>query len=243
MSPLRIAVVDDEPMARLRLRRLLGTHLDVEIVGEFANGRALANAPGIQAVDVILLDVSMPETNGFAALALLPEPRPAIIFVTAHSRYAVDAFDARAIDYLLKPVSGQRLAQALDRARHAVASTRSPAEAPAPAQRLSLKVGPVLRFLDLASIDFLKVRNNEVDIHSGSRTLTLKRTLQEIEQQLSPDAFTRVHRSCIVRNDAIQEIEALASGRYLLKFRAGVSIRSGRSFRQGIQDAFGMKLA
>jgi two-component system, LytTR family, response regulator len=243
MSVLKVAIVDDEPIARMRLRRLLSSRLDVEVVGDYPNGRALLNDLANQSIDVLLLDVSMPEIGGFATLSLLPKPLPAIIFVTAHSNYAVHAFDAEAVDYLLKPVSQGRLDQAIDRAAKVVRNPRVTAAGSDDSRRVGLKIGSGTQYFDAEVIDYVTARDDQVEIHCGNRVVTVKRTLLEIERQLGQDQFVRIHRSCIVRVAAVQEIVPMPSGRYRIRFRDGRTVFSGRSFQARIRKAFGLRQA
>ncbi len=243
MSVLRVAIVDDEPIARMRLRRLLSARLDVEVAGDYSNGRALVNDLANRSIDVLLLDISMPEIDGFATLSLLPKPLPAIIFVTAHSNYAVHAFDVEAVDYLLKPVSQERLAQAMDRAAKLVRKPVVTAPASDASRRLGLKIGSGTQYFDTEVIDYVTAHDDQVEIHCGQRVVTAKRTLLEVERQLGQDLFVRIHRSCIVRVAAVQEIAPVPSGRFRIRFRDGQKIHSGRSFRARIKKAFGLREA
>jgi two-component system LytT family response regulator len=243
MSVLRVAIVDDEPIARMRLRRLLSARLDVEVVGDYANGRALVNDLANKSIDVLLLDVSMPEIDGFATLSLMPKPLPAIIFVTAHSNYAVHAFDAEAVDYLLKPVSQERLAQAIDRAAKVVRQPRVTAPGSDDSRRLGLKIGSGTQYFDSEVIDYVTAHDDQIEVHCGHRVVTVKRTLLDVERQLGQVKFVRIHRSCIVRVAAVQEIVPMPSGRYRMRFRDGQMVFSGRSFQGRVRKAFGLQYA
>jgi two-component system LytT family response regulator len=241
MSVVKVAIVDDEVIARSRLRRLLSARLDVEVVGDYPNGRALLNDLVNQSIDVLLLDVSMPEIDGFAMLSLLPKPLPAIIFVTAHSNYAVNAFDVEAVDYLLKPVSQERLGQAMDRAVNVVRKPRVTAAGSDVSPRVGLKIGSGTQFFEAGAIDYVTAQNDQVEIHCGTRVVTAKRTLLEVERQLGQDQFVRIHRSCIVRVAAVEEIVPVPSSRYRMRFRGGQAVFSGRSFQGRIRKAFGLR--
>ena len=243
MRMLRVAIVDDEPIARMRLRRLLSARLDVEVVGDYPNGRALVNGLVKQSIDVLLLDVSMPEIDGFATLSLLPKPLPAIIFVTAHSNYAVHAFDAEAVDYLLKPVSQERLDQAMDRAAKVLRNPGSATPGSQDSSRLGLKIGSGTQYFDPEVIDYVTAHDDQVEVHCGQRVVKVERTLLEVEQQLGQGKFVRIHRSCIVRVAAVQEIVPMPSGRYRMRFRDGETVFSGRSFQAQIRKSFGLRQA
>jgi two-component system LytT family response regulator len=243
MRVLRVAIVDDEPIARMRLRRLLSARLDVEVVGDYANGRALVTGLANQSIDVLLLDVSMPEIDGFATLSLLPKPLPAIIFVTAHSNYAVHAFDAEAVDYLLKPVSLERLAQAIDRAAKVLRKPGLTAPGSDHSSRLGLKIGSGTQYFDPQVIDYVTAHDDQVEVHCGHRVVKVNQTLLEVERQLGQEQFVRIHRSCLVRVAAVQEIAPMPSGRYRMRFRDGQTVFSGRSFQSRIRKAFGLRQA
>jgi two-component system, LytTR family, response regulator len=243
MRVLRVAIVDDEPVARMRLRRLLSARLDVEVVGDYPNGRALVSGLANQSIDVLLLDVSMPEIDGFATLSLLPKPLPAIIFVTAHSSYAVHAFDAEAVDYLLKPVSHERLAQAMDRAAKVLRNPGLTAPGSQDSSRLGLKIRSGTQYFDSEVIDYVTAHDDQVEVHCGNRVVKVNQTLLEVERQLGQVKFVRIHRSCIIRIAAVQEIMPMPSGRYRMRFRDGQTVFSGRSFQARIRKAFGLRQA
>jgi len=174
---------------------------------------------------------------------LLPKPLPAIIFVTAHSNYAVRAFDAEAVDYLLKPISQDRLGQAMDRAAKVVRSPRVPAAASDDSRRVGLKIASGTQYFEAETIDYVTARDDQVEVHCGERVVSVKRTLLEVEQQLGKDRFVRIHRSCIVRIAAVQEIAPMPSGRYRMRFRDGQTVESGRSFQARIKKAFDLRQA
>lgn len=232
MSALRVCIVDDEALARLRLARLLAAHEDVEVVGQFDSGQAWLDAAA--ECDLALLDIEMPGLDGFATLAQR-EPASQVVFVTAHENYACRAFDAAASDYLLKPVSSTRLATMLERVR-----ARRGAIASAAAGVVTLGVGREMRRVPVASIDCVLAQANYVEFHSGGRCFVERRTLAQVEAQLDRAAFARVHRSILVRVDAVESLVALLSGRYRLRLRDGQVLESGRSYRDEVRRRFGL---
>jgi two-component system LytT family response regulator len=237
--PMRAAIVDDEPLARARLVRLLGTHRDVSVVGEHENGRALVAAHREAPLDLVLLDVQMPELDGLAAVARLDVPRPAVVFVTAHARHAVDAFGIDAVDYLLKPVDAERLADALQRVRRHRRGIQPPAAA-SPPRRLALQLGRRSDLVQIDAIDLVTAHENYVEFRVGAREYVLRRTLAWAEEQLDARAFLRIHRSRIVRVAAVRSVRSLASGRYVLTLHDGFEVQSGRSQRDRVRSVFGL---
>jgi two-component system LytT family response regulator len=248
--PLRAVIADDEPLARARLRRLLGHEPDVAVIAECATGREAADAMRRTRPDVMFLDVQMPDVDGFGALHAVPEAeRPWIVFVTAYSTHAVRAFEEQALDYLLKPVSPERLHDAVDRVRQRVvassatsaAASSTPVSAPRdyPA-RIAIPMGSRFRFVETAEIDYITAAANYAEIHVGVHTFVLRETMTSLEARLDPRAFLRIHRSRIVRLAGIDDVEPLASGQYVVRLKSGVRLTSGRSYRQLLQKALGI---
>lgn len=239
--PLRVLVVDDEPMARARLRRMLGAEHGVHIVGECSTGEEAASALARMKPDVVFLDIQMPGIDGFGALhRASAEWRPHVVFVTAFGEHAVDAFEHGAVDYLLKPYSRERLRLSLERAR---AGRRRAASPPGDAfpERLPVPVGHRLRMVPVASIDCVIARLNYVELHVGAERLVLRETMTAMESQLDPRRFVRIHRSRIVRIAAVGEIETLESGRYVFRLATGMRLTSGPAYRERVRQAFGLR--
>lgn len=230
-TPLRLLLVDDEAPARDRLRRLLAAHADALVVGEAADGmQALALAQSLQP-DALLLDVQMPEISGLDVAASLPDDGPAVIFVTAFDRYALQAFDAAALDYLLKPVDPERLALSLQRLR----SHRHAAARPMPSQLLVSERGRT-QVLRCADIEWLQAADNYVEIHAGGRALLLRRTLAGLLADLGP-GFVRVHRQAAVALAQVASVQATDKGDAELQLRCGQRLRCSRSHRAALQRA------
>lgn len=239
MSRLRIAIADDEPMARLRLQRLLSRDAQIDIVAVCQNADELVQALRSQRVDALLLDIEMPGKDVFAAWAELAEPRPRVVFVTAYAEFAAKAFEIDASDYLVKPVAQDRLFAAVERLRRDIV-----AQAPAPAalsRHIPLPIGRRIRLVDLSTIDHVVAQANYLEIHAGARSFVLRRPITWMESQLDPRAFVRVHRSHILRMRAIEQIEPLPSGRYRLRLASGAELFSSRSYRDAIRLALGIE--
>lgn len=237
MSRLRVVIADDEPMARLRLQRLLALDGGVEIVGVCGNADALSEILRAQRVDALLLDIEMPGKNVFAAWAELAEPRPRVVFVTAYAEFAAKAFEIDACDYVVKPVSQERLSAAIDRVRRDLAAASPPA---AGRRRIALPIGRRIRLVDLDAVDHVVAQGNYLEIQVESRSFVLRRPIAWMEAQLDPRHFVRVHRSHIVRVQTVDHVEPLASGRYRLRLKSGKLLFSSRSYRDAIRSALGL---
>jgi two-component system, LytTR family, response regulator len=230
---VRVLIVDDEELARARLRRLLGAHPDVEIVADLGDPRRITPE---HAVDVAFLDIRMPRRDGFEVAADLGDC--VIIYVTAWSEHAVRAFDAGAVDYLMKPVDADRLALALGRARERLTTREPPPEAPV--ARLAVRDQGRLVFVDVAALDAVVAQGNYVELRAGTRTYTLRATLSAVQAKLEPGAFVRVHRSVLLRVARISAIEPLFHGEYLVTLADGSTFTSARGQRAELRKALGL---
>lgn len=238
MSRLRVAIADDEAMARLRLQRLLSRDADVDIVAVCQNADELVQVLRAQRADALLLDIEMPGKNVFAAWTELAEPRPRVVFVTAYAEFAAKAFEIDASDYLVKPVAQDRLFAAMERVRRDIAAA-APAQREPP-RHIALPIGRRIRLVDLSSIDHVIAQANYLEIHAGARSFVLRRPIMWMETQLDPRTFVRVHRSHVVRVRAIEQVEPLPSGRYRLRLASGTELFSSRSYRDAIRLALGI---
>lgn len=235
--PLRAAIVDDEPLARARLGRMLAEEPGVEVVAEFADGPSALSGLRAVPVDVVFLDVRMPQLDGFALLERLPpEHRPHVVFVTAYSEHAVDAFDARAVDYLVKPVARDRLGRSVQRVRSALAR----AGAGGYPERLAVSDGQRLRMVSVAELECVIAQGNYVELRGEGRALLVRETLSHLLARLDPRVFVQIHRSRVVRIDRIEQVEPFASGQYVVKMRSGASFTSGRRHRADLRRALGL---
>jgi len=234
---LRVLIADDEPLAGERLRRLLAGEPDVEVVGECRSGRDTAAHVRALRPDLVFLDVHMPDGDGFAALRALGGARPPVVFVTAYDEYAVRAFAVDAVDYLLKPVSRERLRQALARARDR-AEPPPRGAAPPSADRLLLADGPRTRVVRAADVDFAAAEGNYVRVRAAARTYLVRDTLAALEARLGP-AFCRIHRQTLVNLARVREVRRLFPGRFEVVLADGTRLRLSRRARR----AFAARLA
>lgn len=233
MSVLRTLLVDDEPLARERLSGLLRRETGVEIIGECTTGAAAVAAIESHAPDLVFLDMDLPGGDGLEVISCLPvDRRPAIVVATAHADYAVKAFAAAVVDYLLKPFDADRLRSALARSRDYLQARMSqPARgAPDPGGRLALRTEGRIVFLRPNEIVRVEADDNYVVIHQAAGTLRLRSTLGALEERLAPDRFVRVNRSNLVALDQIKELlPAVAGG--LLVLRDGTRLSCSREMR------------
>lgn len=233
------AIVDDEPLARTRLRRLLekvaGT--EISIVAECIDADELLEVALHNDIEVLFMDIEMPGVDGFGALARWRGPTPLVVFVTAYQEYGVRAFDARAVDYLMKPISATRLLQAMERIRERMVARRAKASTADPgSRRIPLQVGLRVQLVPEQKINVVEAQGNYLEIDSEQGFYTLRKTLASFEMGLDPDVFLRVHRSIIVRADAIREIMPVGSGRFRIDLHSGRRIVSGRNYRNQIHS-------
>lgn len=235
--PLRIAVCDDESMARKRALRLLGELADVEEAHECEGPTQLQKLLDEHDIDVVLLDINMPGMTGLEFARSLPEPRPHIVFLTAHAEHAVDAFDVGATDYLVKPVDGDRLRKALDRAKKAIEtpSERPKASAePAGIARLAISTRDGAILLSPSDVTHCTFDGQLVTVHTKDRAVLCDLSLQDLEQKLP--YLERVHRRSLVALAHVERLEDLPSGGYLAHFASGknaeVSRKCARSLRR-----------
>lgn len=234
-APLRALVVDDEALARRNVTVLLRGDPDIGSIEECGSGAEAIEAIRAWKPDLVFLDVQMPECGGFDVLELLGADLPhAIIFVTAHDEYALRAFEAGALDYLLKPFDDARFGRALNRAKDKLAHY-APLQ-PQPARRLVVRSPGQLLFLNVADIDWIEAASYYACLHVGAETHIIRRTLSELEQDLGEGAFIRIHRSIIVNLERIQGLALQSGGEYEVVLKSNVRLRLSRRFRKRLQD-------
>lgn len=246
MSTLRALIVDDEPLARERVRALLAKEPDFEIVAEYGNGAEAIAGIVQHAPDLVLIDVQMPGCDGLQVIqAIPPERRPAVVFVTAHDRFAVDAFAVQAVDYLLKPFDRERFKVALQRAADFVRARRAGApSAPEPVdsagsgnttsrrpERFAVKADGKVIFVRPEDITWIEAADNYVLLHLADRRLMLRETLSSLETRLGGAGFARVNRSALVRIDQVRELQPTFHGDYVVVLRDGTQLPLSRSLR------------
>ena len=235
MIPITALVVDDESWARRNVTVLLNRDPDIGSVVECDSGMKAVEIMRASTPELVFLDVQMPGCDGFDVLELLGSNLPSIIiFVTAYDEYALRAFDAGALDYLLKPFDDVRFNRALTRAKDKLAQYK-PQRSRTPG-RLVVKSRGELVFLDVADIDWIEAVGCYACLHVGSHTHVMRRTLLELEQDLGEERFIRIHRSTIVQLDRIHAMELRNSGDYEVVLKSGVQLRLSRRFRKRLQD-------
>ncbi|GFE84957.1 DNA-binding response regulator [Steroidobacter agaridevorans] len=231
-APIRVLVVDDEPLARRNVTVLLRDDPEIESVLECGSGAEAIEIIRRWQPHLVFLDVQMPECGGFDVLELLgTELPPAIIFVTAYDEYALRAFEVGALDYLLKPFDDARFHRALQRAKGNLAHRA----AEQPTRRLVVRSPGQLLFLNVSDIDWIEAASYYACVHVGRETHILRRTLSELEGDLG-DGFIRIHRSIIVNLERIQGLELQNAGDYEVVLQSGVRLRLSRRFRKRLQD-------
>ena len=238
-APIHVLVVDDESLARRNLTVLLRDDPDIASVAECGSGWEAVGEIKKSKPELVFLDVQMPECGGFDVLELLGSEVPsAIIFVTAYDEYALRAFEAGALDYLLKPFDDARFRRALSRAKDKLAHY-APAHSPS-AKRLVVKSRGQVLFLDAADIDWIEAAGYYACLHVGTDTHIMRRTLSELEKDLGEEKFTRIHRSIIVNLERIRGLELQKGGEYEVVLKSKVRLQLSRRFRKGLQDRLGV---
>ncbi len=243
---LRALIVDDEELARQLLREYAENAGGVEIVAECSNGFDAVKAIGELKPDLVFLDVQMPKLDGFEVLELV-DPPPAVIFVTAHDEYAMRAFDEHAVDYLLKPFHPDRFKKALDRARSRLGAPMAPpahltAAARPPGQmleRIVVKDGSKVQIIPVDKLDYVKAEDDYVALCAGNRNYLKQQTISNIEKQLDPSRFARIHRSYIVNLERIARIEPYTKDSRVAVLRDGTQIPVSRSGLARLKTVFG----
>jgi two-component system LytT family response regulator len=238
--PIRALVVDDEPLARRNLTVLLRRDPDIGSVTECGSGLEAIEEIHKSKPELVFLDVQMPECGGFDVLELLGcDLPPTIIFVTAYDEYALRAFEAGALDYLLKPFDDARFGRALDRAKDKLAHYL-PAH-PQSAGRLVVRSHGQVLFLNVADIDWIEAAGYYACLHVGKDTHVMRRTLVELETDLGNQKFARIHRSIIVNLDRVHGLELQSGGDYEVVLKTQARLRLSRRFRKGLQDRLQQK--
>jgi two-component system LytT family response regulator len=236
-APIQAIVVDDESLARRNLTVLLRRDPDIGSVAECGSGLEAIEEIRKSKPDLVFLDVQMPECDGFDVLELLGgDLPPTIIFVTAHDEYALRAFEAGALDYLLKPFDDARFGRALTRAKEKLAHYLPPRRA---IERLVVRSQGQVLFLSVEDIDWIEAAGYYACLHVGSDTHILRRSLSELEQDLGDEKFIRIHRSIVVNLDRIRGLELQTTGEYDVVLKSKVRLRLSRRYRKRLQDRMG----
>lgn len=247
--PFTTLIVDDEPLAREGLRMLLSRDPEVSAIPEARDGREAVATIRHSRPDLVFLDVQMPEMDGFAVVREIGAERmPPVVFVTAHDRFAIHAFEINAIDYLLKPVTEDRFRKALSRAK-ARLSLRPAEEAgrqiislletiAAPRRylkRVAVRVGGKTVFVDVEDVEWMEAAENYVQLHAGKTGHLLHVAMNTLEKSLDPEMFLRIHRSLIVNVRRIKELQPAMHGEYVVTLENGVRLQSGRMYNEKLR--------
>jgi two-component system, LytTR family, response regulator len=243
---IRALIVDDEPFARERVRQLLEGDPEIEIAGECGDGLQAVAMINEQAPDLLFLDVQMPELDGFEVLEKVEAARmPVIIFLTAYDQYAIRAFEACALDYLLKPCAEDRFARSVRRAKALLrlSSEECPPATllslPAPLERRVVKSGGRVCFFRVEEIDWIEAQGNYARIHVDRAAYLLREPLSHLERALDPRRFARIHRSTLVNVDRIKELQPMFHGQYTVVLRDGTEITLSRRYRRNLESVIG----
>ncbi len=250
MTHIRTLIADDQPMARERLSALLSEEPDVEVVAACASGTEAVTAIQQHRPDLVFLDLQMPELDGFGVIAAVGAERmPSVVFVTAYDEFALRAFDVHALDYLLKPFGRQRFQQALGRARDQIARNRAGelarrlvalVEDVRPVQngadRLMIRSGARVVFVDVRSVDWVEAEGNYVRLHVGEESHMIRDTMHAVEARLGGSPFVRIHRSRIANISRARELRVIQNGEYELVLRNGRALRVSRLYRDKLQE-------
>jgi two-component system LytT family response regulator len=242
---LRVLTVDDEPLGRERLRNFLASERDVTLVGEASNGEEAVSRIRDLRPDLVFLDIQLPGCTGFAVLERLADQvPPAVIFVTAHDQFALQAFDVHAVDYLLKPFDRDRFRTAFQRAverlrtrpdeltskLNAVLAQLQPRSAPG-TERIPVKTGGKVMFVNVPDIDWVGSADNYVELHVGAQAHLIRETMTAMESRLPMERFVRISRTAIVNADRVKELQPLFHGEYNLTLRDGTKLTLSRTYR------------
>ncbi len=253
MNTIRTLIVDDELLARERIKRFLALERDLELIGECAAGHEAVTAIQTLKPDLVFLDIQIPELDGFGVLkAIGVEEMPAVIFVTAYDRYALQAFDVNALDYLLKPYNRERFRKAVERARAQLSNgargelnerllsllENFKTESPRHLERLMIKSSGRVFFLRTEELDWIEAEGNYLRLHVGRESHLLRETMNRLATKLDPEKFLRIHRSTLVNIERIKELQPLFSGDYVVILRDGKQLTLSRSYRDKLLELF-----
>lgn len=254
---IRAIIVDDEPLAREKVQLFASDEQDIEVIAVCTNGQEAIDAVLRLSPDLMFLDIQMPEVGGFDVLQRIPAGRlPAVIFITAYDEFALRAFEFHALDYLLKPYDRERFQAAVQHARNAVLSRPSPditaeqisallqsMKRPAAAlDRLIVKTNGRIIFLRTEEIDWMEAAGNYVKLHAGSETHLLRETMNNLEEQLDPRYFIRIHRSTIININKIKELQPYFNGEYTVTLTNNTTLILSRGYRDNFTNVLGKPL-
>lgn len=247
--PLTALIVDDEPLAREGLSMLLSLDPEISAIHEAKDGREAVIAIRNARPDLVFLDVQMPEMDGFAVVKEVgAEHMPAVVFVTAHDKYAIQAFEVNAVDYVLKPVTGERFGRALERvktrmslrsgddtSRHIISLLETIASPRRYLGRLAVRTAGKTIFVDIEDVDWIEAAENYVQLHAGRAAHLVHVAMNTLEKSLDPEVFARIHRSLIVNIRRIKEMKPALHGEYVITLENGVRLQSGRAYNEKLR--------
>jgi two-component system, LytTR family, response regulator len=237
-AKIRAVVADDEPLARSSLKLLLRRDPEVELVGECKSGMEALAEIRRKKPELVFLDVQMPECDGFDVLEQLGSEMPAaLVFVTAYDQYALRAFEAGALDYLLKPFDNARFERALNRAKERIEQRK---ETPRKIERLAIKNAGQVLFQKISEIDWIEAADYYVCLHVGTKTHLLRRSMSDVDQELEQAAFCRIHRSAIVNLERVRQLEISEDGGTDVVLKSGTRLRLSRRYRKDLQARLGL---
>ena len=254
---LRTIIADDEHLARRKLRLLLGSEPGVQVIAECEDGGQTIDAVRAHKPDLLLIDIRMPDIDGFQVLGnIAPGEMPVVVFTTAYDQFAIRAFEAHALDYLLKPFDGERLHHAIERARTELLKSHNRdltsrildllarnAEPKAKSRqaddRMVIRAGGKVVFLDVNEIDWIEASANYVKLNVGKDSYLLREGIGSISERLDPDRFVRIHRSVIVNVHKIRELQPCESGEYIAVLKNGKELSCSRGYRTQLQHLIG----
>lgn len=249
MTGIRTWIVDDEPLARERVRTLLVGDPEIQVAGESANGADAARDLVLHRPELLFLDIQMPELDGFELLrSLTPDATPTVVFVTAYDQYALRAFEVHAIDYLLKPYDRERFERALARAKATVRARRATeidrrleallSEVRREPRRIAVQVDGNVLLLRHEEIDWIEASGNYVKLHLGKRSLLHREPLKDFEARLDPARFLRIHRSMLVNLDRIRQLQPWFNGGLMVILEDGTELQASRSAAERLRERF-----
>lgn len=246
---IRALIVDDEPLARSRVRFLLASHPDVEIIAECSSGREAAQVMASEVPNLLFLDVEMPDLDGFAiAAARDAERTPAIVFVTAHDEFALQAFEANAVDYMVKPFSQERFDRAMDRVHRFLGSPSAAASAPTSTpsrrrrERFAIRVRGQVLFVKALALEWIAAEGNYARLHTPEASYLVRESLQNLESELDPELFVRVHRSAIVNIERVGKLIVGPEGAFSIVLQSAATVPLGPTYRERLEQLVGQKL-
>jgi two-component system LytT family response regulator len=264
---IKTLIVDDEPLARDALRVLLREDPDIEIIGECRDGSEAVTMMREQSPELVFLDIQMPNLDGFEVLARTGlERSPVVVFVTAHNRYALRAFEAHALDYLLKPFDHERFNAALVRAKRQVqlqdfgdvsrqllrlledlrgeqkGGKQEHRQGGKHLERLAIKAHGKILLMKVAEVDWIEAAGDYVRLHAGARSYLLRETMSDLTAKLNPAKFLRIHRSTIVNIDRMKDIQPLFKGDHVVTLQDGTKLKLSRSCRDKLRDVLGQSI-